>query len=341
MGREVWLWIKEKTKALFAWFWLKVKRGLGLLLESMRGFSGQTWRRLSAGLGILIIVYLVVGAAIVHRWSDGLDLEKPPIRAGQSETVATLIAVIERETVDGYWTPNDPFFQPGWWIDNTPNFQEGMIGAVSRLSLELRDQLGRMRGSSTEDPDLETAAGQLAVEPRRWWFGTEGSRRLTAPADTDYRQAAISLRRYNDRLANGEAVFERRSDNLLGTLDRIAADLGASATAINDYVRDHAGGFLPDTGADDQFYRTRGQLMAYYLVLEALEKDFGELLVSRDVEAIYKDMLVGLKRSAALDPMVVMNGSQGSLLPNHLSEMGFGLERARNRLREIRNILLK
>ena len=42
--------------------------------------------------------------------------------------------------------------------------------------------------------------------------------------------------RYNTRLGQGQAVFEKRADNLLEALNRIAADLGSSSADISAYV---------------------------------------------------------------------------------------------------------
>ena len=53
-------------------------------------------------------------------------------------------------------------------------------------------------------------------------------------------------------------------------------------------------------------------------------------------------MLESLRLTAELSPMVVVNGSpDAQAMPSHLAAQGFYLLRARTKLREITNILLK
>ncbi len=70
-------------------------------------------------------------------------------------------ALLDRELSDQGWTANDPLFYPTAILDNMPNYQQGMVGALSRFSFELLDQLGRARGTSQADPDLKSAVGLL------------------------------------------------------------------------------------------------------------------------------------------------------------------------------------
>ena len=78
-----------------------------------------------------------------------------------------------------------------------------------------------------------------------------------------------ALRDYNERLAAGNAVFETRADNLLATLDRIAADIGSSSAALDQQLAEHSG-FGLDFEADNVFYANKGRLYAYYLLLREL-----------------------------------------------------------------------
>jgi len=162
-----------------------------------------------------------------------------------------------------------------------------------------------------------------------------------ASSEAQYREARKALLSYNRRLAAGDAVFERRGDNLMATLDRIALDIGSSSAALDRAVVESSGGFI-DFSADDQFYNVKGQLYAYYLLLKALGHDFDKLITERELNGAWEQMLDSLHKAAMLSPMVVVNGSpDGQLLPTHLAAQGFYLLRARTQLREITNILLK
>ncbi len=340
MALEIWLWIKEKIaalggrlKRLLLWLW-------HWLTASLSEVSGSTWRKLAVFTPLLLVIYIIIGMMVVHRVDDDLTFSAPK-PSGGSRTVADVVHLVKRETLYNNWTPNDPVFLPGWWLDNTPNYQRGMFGALSRFAFELRDQIGRTRGSSAVDPNLEKAAGDLAKEPNRWMIDFSTSILPTAASDSYYRSAARELEAYNKRLAAGDAVFERRSDNLLATLDRIALDLGASSAALEQYIGENAGGFLPDFGSDDLFYQVKGQVYGYTVVLSGLRVDFEKLIQDRELGPLYDELLRSLMAAAQLDPLIITNGAADGVIANHLSMLGFYLLRARTQLKEVNNILLK
>ena len=204
---------------------------------------------------VLLALYYPIGMIWVHRVDDDTDFRAPPADAlpGASEAVGVAIALIAREVDEYRWTANDPFFLPAAALDNMPNFQQGIFAALSRFAIELTDQIGRTRGSSEVDADLEKAAGLLKYPGTVWVFDFSTSLAPTATSEAQYRAARRALVRYNERLAQGRAMFERRADNLLTTLDRFAADVGSSSAALDRHIRDNAG-WLIDTKADDLFY---------------------------------------------------------------------------------------
>jgi hypothetical protein len=249
-------------------------------------------------------------------------------------------ARIERETGGAHrWTANDPFFLPGWLLDNMPNYQQGIIYALSRFTAEMGDQIGRSRGSSQVDPDLDRATGLLRYPGTIWLFDLSTSWAPTASSESQYRAAARALRSYNDRVAAGTAPFERRADNLLQTIDRFAADLGSQSSVIADHI-EASRGWLIDTQADDIFYATKGRLYAYFLVLRALGRDFEGVIAQSGATKIWDEMVDNLREAAELRPLVVMNGRADAMFqPNHLAVQGFFLLRARTQMRELSNVL--
>ncbi len=295
------------------------------------------------GVGVaLVALYYIGGAWIMYRIDANMDFKpRQEAQGGQSAAVAMSVALIERETREQGWTANDPLYKPTTLLDNTPNFQQGLIAALARFSFELTDQLGRTRGSSQADPDLQEAAGLLQYAGDKWLWDPSVSLMPTATSEQQYRKAADSLRNYNNRLASGNAVFERRSDNLLATLDRIALDIGSSSAVIDQHVSDKSG-FPIHRQVDDVFYTVKGQLYGYYMILNALGDDFETIIAERNLQKPYKEMLRSLELGISLEPWVVINGSPDSqMIPCHLCGQGFYLLRARTQLREITNILLK
>jgi hypothetical protein len=306
-------------------------------------FTGRWFTRLLLALVILFALYYTVGAWVVNTVDDDPNFAAPSdyIPQGGSHAVAIAAALIDREVNQHAWVANDPFFLPGSVLDNMPNYQQGIIGALSRFGIEMTDQIGRTRGSSQADADLDKAAGLLKYPGNIWLFDFSTSWAPTASSEAQYRAARTALMDYNRRLAAGTAVFERRADNLLATLDRIAADLGSLSAVIDRHIEDEAGSPL-DFQADDIFYRTKGRLYAYYLLLRELGVDFEKVITERDLSSAWAQMLETFKIAATLQPWVVLNGGPSSqFVPSHLASQGFYLLRARTQLREVTNILLK
>ena len=291
---------------------------------------------------VVLVLWYPLVMALTHHIDDNLDfgardLVVPP---NGSRAVAVAAALIQREVVDGAWVANDPFFMPGAALDNMPAFQQGIIQALARFGFELTDQIGRVRGSSRTDPDLQEAAGLLQYSGTKWIFDFSTSIAPTATSEAQYTRAWRALNDYNQRLSQGQAVFERRVDNLMATLDRIALDIGSSSAALDQAVANPRGWF--DTRADDIFYGIKGQMYAYYLVLRELQKDFANVIAEREVQGAYLQLLESMAHAASLSPVVIVNGKpDAQFQPSHLAAEGFFVLRARTQLREITNILQK
>ena len=202
---------------------------------------GRWIGRFLLALLILVLLYYPIGMFWVHRIDDDTGFQPGEVPAGASRAVAIAAALIDREVNSHEWVANDPFFLPGWALDNMPNYQQGIIGALSQFAIEMTDQIGRTRGSSEADADLDKAAGLLKYPGTVWLFDFSTSWAPTASSESQYRAAKAAFLAYNERLAQGQAVFERRSDNLLGTLDRIAADLGSLSATIDEHIETHSG----------------------------------------------------------------------------------------------------
>jgi hypothetical protein len=314
-----------------------------------RFVTGTTGRRLRRAVGwlalvllVLILLYYPVGMIWLHQIDDDPEFFVPvQVPEGSSRAVAIAAALIEREVDQNAWVGNDPFFMPGWALDNMPNYQQGIISSLSRFALEMTDQIGRSRGSSRVDPDLDKAAGLLRYPGTIWMFDLSTSWAPTASSEDQYRAARQSLLSYNRRLAAGGAVFDRRSDNLLATLDRISVDIGSASAVIDQHIEQTAGAWI-DFRADDIFYNSKGRIYGYGLILRELGVDFADVIDERDMRAVWDQTVHTFLVAAEIEPWVVSNGSpDGALLPNHLLAQGFYLLRARTQLRELADILLK
>jgi len=302
------------------------------------------WLPVSAIAIVLIFgLYYPVGMLIAHKVDDRLDYEIPAaeLPAGGSRSVALASALIDREVNRNGWVANDPFFMPGSMLDNMPNYQLGMIHALGRFAFQMVDQIGRTRGSSQTDRDLQEAAGLLQYSGTKWIFDFSTSLLPTAKSEDQYRKARSALVSYNQRLVAGNAVFERRADNLQATLERIALDIGSASAAIDRRIQEGNATFI-DWEADDVFYSVKGQMYAYYLILRELKQDYPNLVRDRELGGTWDQMLESFTAAAGLKPLVVWNAKPDAfILPNHLGSMGFYVERARTQIYEIVNILQK
>jgi hypothetical protein len=296
-----------------------------------------TWRLLL----LAAVLYYPVGALIVEDIDDDTQFAPRNVAPGESRAVATAADLVTREVDVHTWTPMMPFFTPAAILDNMPNFQRGIMSALGRFSTELMDQVGRTRGSSQADSDLEQARGFLNEQPNTWVWQPSVSLMPTATSAQKYRAGRDRLIAYNKRLAAGQAVFERRADNLQGVIDRIANDIGSDSAVIDQHIIEKAGDLF-DTQCDDIFYFNKGRLYTYYLLLRELGADFQNVIRDKELANAWNGTVESFRVAAQLDPWIVWNGYlDGLLIPNHLAAQGFYLLRARTQLREISNILQK
>jgi len=289
----------------------------------------------------LVCLYYLLGMAVIHKIDDDVDFQPNQSNPGESRTIAMAISLIDREVNKNGWVANDPFFMPGYLLDNMPNYQQGIIYAISRFAMEMTDQIGRSRGSSEVDSDLDKASGLLKYPGTTWIFDLSTSIAPTASSEAQYKSAMRSLISYNKRLAEGKATFDKRADNLQATLRRFTADLGSNSAAISEHLAS-SGGWGIDSKADNIFYSSKGRLYAYYLLLRELAADFRDVVSGKELSASWNLMLESLKQASHLDPVVIANGQpDGAIVPSHLASLGFYLLRARTQLREIIDILEK
>jgi hypothetical protein len=305
-----------------------------------RRWPGLLWRA-ALVLFVFCLFYYPIGMILATRIDDNLNFDVPSseLRPGQSHAVALAAALIRRETNTHTWVANDPFFLPGAALDRMPSFQLGIVEALGRFAFEMTDQIGRTRGSSQADSDLQQAAGLLQYPGTIWVWDPSVSLLPTASSEAQYRKAAQSLDDYNRRLAQGTAVFDPRTDNLLATIDRFAADLGSDSAKLDREIRE-AGYWSAE--ATRLAYGVKGHVYAYYLVTRALRDDYQVVIRDRQMQSVFDQAIASLAEAARLHPLFVFNASPGSLFfPNHLAAEGFYVLRARTQLREITSILQK
>lgn len=234
------------------------------------------------------------------------------------------------------------FFGISWddtpFLDNKASFQRGINSVVRRTSAELVDTLGRVRGTSGINSDLQKARGNLQFDESSWYFGLHPFGPKT-PSPSYYRAAMSNLRSFNSDLGNCKAIFDGRADNLLQFVDHIANDLGSTADILARRAGDHSYGWL-DMRADDRFWFAYGQLYASYGILMAARSDFQQVIAERNVATLWADVTTQLQTALRIQPFIISNGPEdSSFMPSHLATMGFHILRVRSSLVEIRTVL--
>ena len=342
---------------------------------------------------IMLIVLIYIGTMVWRfSWVRGETLYYPqafltdasPVATGQ-ETEAgggttgantctrSRIVMAEQALIDmlvnqNDWAPATPQYKIGFFglfpweatpfFDNKASFQIGVLNAVRRVSIELTDTLGRVRGTSGADPSLDAARGLLQINERTWHFNPldPALNTVGTSAASSYDNAISLFEAYNERLASCEALFDARADNLFQLLDRITKDLGSTVDQIarrsqgqvydvttktfTDGEGNDWGWF--DLRADNHFHEARGRMYAYHGIMQGARIDFAEVIEKRDLADVWDRMEAHIAEAANLSPWIVSNGREdGFLMPDHLSVMAENILRARANMTELRDILAR
>lgn len=223
-----------------------------------------------------------------------------------------------------------PFF------DNQAAFQLGINQVLRRTTTELVDTLGRVRGTSQIDQNLQDARTAMSWSETAWYIGWRGP---TRPSPSVYREGMQKLRAFNDSLASCNATFDARADNLMQFIDRIAGDIGSTSDILRQRIEASDAGWF-DTRADDRFWFAYGQLYAYSGILAGARSDFASVIAERNLSALWTRLEQQLRASLNVQPWIISNGNESSaFFPSHLATMGFNLLQVRSNLVELRQVL--
>lgn len=347
-------WILWPFMAAGRWY-----RSKGFILKAVVG---------AAVLGLVLLYAIFIWRTLWIRdfnpdYVAAYSLEEPGIRAGDQPSIEnssattrtcsrSVIVDVTADLIDfnvdrNAWISSTLLYKAGFfglpwdstpYLDNKASFQRGVHQAVQRTAIELVDTLGRVRGTSAVDADLDRARGRIQYDQHTWYFSLSPFGPIT-PTPAAFRDGRDRLRAFNDRLESCDAVFDARADNLIGFVDRIAKDIGSTSAALRDRSDASNAGWF-DTRADNQFWFTYGQLYAYYGILKAAHVDFADVIRSRQLEDVWTTMEEQLRKTLDLDPVIVSNGREdGWIMPSHLATVGFYLLRVRSNLVEVRSIL--
>lgn len=380
----------QKLRSLFSFSMPSVEDGGPERFRKTRTAGRIFWR---GGLIVLLMLFVWWNASFLWNvlWPRGYNLAYPQsvlqtsaLRPADEQVVPeggaketrtcgrSQIVEIQSHLIDflvnqNAWVPSMPQYKVGFFgivswddtpfFDNKASLQRGILRALRRTAVELTDILGRTRGTSEVDKNLQAARGLLQYDDRTWWLNPFDSERPFGPVQPSpsvYRQAIALFQKFNKSLESCDALFDARADNLQQFLDRVANDLGSTVDALakrsqgtrydpkTDTFVDAEGndrGWF-DMRADNFFMTASGQMYAYHGLLQGVRLDFADVVEKRDLADVWDRMEQHVAQAAALSPLIVSNGREdGFLMPDHLAVMAENILRARANMTELRDIL--
>ncbi|MGI9350740.1 MAG: DUF2333 family protein [Rhizobiaceae bacterium] len=283
----------------------------------------------------------------VEQLEQGAGEELASGQCQPSAMVQVSADIIDANVNSNPWVPSNPFYKAGLFLiwdwketpffDNRAAFQLGTNQVVRRTAVELVDRLGRVRGTSSINRNLQEAR-EAANYREDAWILTFSPPFLQPSTQARLRDARQKLLEFNEELAACNADFDTRADNLLQFMDRVTADIGSTSDILQRRMQ-QASAFGFDRRADDRFWFAYGQLYAYHGILTAMRSDFRRVFEQRNLTNIWSRVDRQFKDVLRTQPFVVVNGSASSIIKSHLESIGFDLLRVRSNLVEMRDVL--
>lgn len=291
---------------------------------------------------LLIALLLLTDAGLGWYWSQEPDLiavEPLPEAVTGDATTAALIMVSETllEKPGGYLS-ND-ILPHRLWLDNMPSWEFGVLVQVRDMTRVMRRDMSRSQSQSEDDGDLMKAEPQFNFDNASW----------AIPAtEREYRRGIDALKRYRQRLADSEARFYARADNLNYWLGDVHNRLGAMSQQLSQSVgrgsldesSDEEGHRTAWMDIDDVFYEARGGCWALVHLMKAAEHDFADVLAKKNALVSYRQVIRELEgtQETVWSPMI-LNGSGFGVLANHSLVMANYISRANAALLDLRQLL--
>ena len=317
---------------------------------------------------LLLITLIIVLIFVGWYWSkepDAFDPLRSAVVAAEENKQKLVVGYTFTQSIldisdrllykrGGYLT-NDKL-PPGIFLDNIPNWEFGVLVTIRDAAAALRNHISRSQTQSTEDKDLAIAEPQFNINSDSWIF----------PAtESEYEKGRQALRAYLARLSDPEqknAQFYARADNLRRYLEIIEQRLGSLSQRLSasvgqirintDLAGDAAASQSTDTAAetvvvktpwlqlDDVFYESRGTTWALLHILQAVDKDFRDVLLKKNALVSLRQIIRELQatQQTTLSP-VILNGGGFGLFANYSLTMANYIARANAAIIDLRELL--
>ncbi|MBW2052775.1 MAG: DUF2333 family protein [Deltaproteobacteria bacterium] len=306
--------------------------------------AGRKWTWIILGiLGCLIAVCIIIMIAN-YRFPSFFSVQPDQGAVGLTST-KTMISLVEK--MNRRWLPNDKFY-PTIFLDNPQNFQLGLLESLRYVTRVFRDKVTRLRTTDKIDSDMENAFVFFSNDPFKW---------ILPSAESKFKAGERSLRDYEARLLAGEAKFYPRADNLNEIIGQFVSLLGGVNTRLsnaprrkNKTISEETAGDeftkgeqrvhtrVPRTKIDDNFYFARGVAYGIRHMMIAMKYDFDNIFKVKNAEELL-DRVIEVLDESQFEPLVVLNGSRGSIFANHSLQLMSLLEDARQKMRSLQDMI--
>jgi len=266
-----------------------------------------------------------------------LETQYPPQQQFQPGEIfaSTVIAIMEHELHGGSgWRPNDFFlWGPTLWADDNANRQLGILQVVRESMRVFKDHLTKV-SSNEYDPDLLEADTLFRNDAKKLWFPSAESR---------FSRGIRKLRDYVAGLRDGSQrsrPITTRNVELV-RLFQAWTDLLGDAHA-NLYKEREADGSSVWWHTDDYFYHAQGYAHVMYALLQALKREYHQLLSVKPVmQDLFDEASAALRDAALMNPLVILNGRPSGIFANHRRNLDTYISEARQKMYSIREELEK
>ena len=292
----------------------------------------------------LVVIVCIVVMIAHYRFPRFFEVQGPKEKPGLAFTETLILLGDEMMKA---WLPNDMLY-PTVFLDNPQNFQLGELEALRYAVRVLRDNLSRLRTTDKIDQNIDQVYILYSNDPHKWIFPS---------AESKYKQGVRELKIYHDRLKRGDADYFPRADNLIELLAQLNSLLGGVNTRLanapgdqREILTEETAGDpytqgekivtirVPWTALDDNFYYARGVAYGIRQILAAVQYDFREILeIKRATELL--DKIIKLLNQSQFEPILVLNGSRGSIWANHSLQLLATLGDVRQKVSSLENML--
>ncbi len=249
---------------------------------------------------------LVAGAVFTGLWLFPVSLIVAPfysvttsklktVKIYQEEGVTTINSVkhgLEDLLSQGLVTN---FIGVRTWIDNKYFEQVGQIEMYRIAMNALENNLARNRGTGGANEYLVQARADIYSDYEQPLF-TSYTTRLN---DTIQNMDLYLKQLHEDKdkeMNKKRAVFIVNSDNLAEVMDKLKQQLQTNIVGDTNIMTE-----------DDKFYRIRGNLIAMYNFLQAIDKDFKDKMIDKTAyNENFVPIMESLEKAINHNPLIIM-----------------------------------